>query len=129
MQGLISILSQSTHFPTSHVKSPCPSLWIHYRFIFHSIIESFLLEKTHKINQSNHCTTLCIPPLITDPKHRIHTSHNHRRGWGFQPLHGSTFQGLTIPSMKILFQISNLSLSWCNLRPLPHILLLVTCEK
>ena len=42
---------------------------------------------------------------------------------------GSLFQCLTTLSVKKFFLISSLNLPWCNLRPLPLILLLVTWEK
>ena len=42
---------------------------------------------------------------------------------------GSLFQCLTTPSVKEFSLISNRNLSWCNLRPLPLVLSLVSWEK
>ena len=42
---------------------------------------------------------------------------------------GSLFQHLTTLFEKKFFQIPNLKLPWCSLRPFPLVLLLVTWEK
>lgn len=92
------------------------------------IMESFRLEKTFRITRSNHQPDL--PILITEPcplVPRPHISLICFQGGESTTSLCSPFQCLTTLSFKTFFLISKLNFPWCNLRPFPSILLLVTC--
>ena len=94
------------------------------------ITESLRLERPLR---SSSPTVNPTPPCLLNhvPKCHIYTFFEHHKGWG---LHHFPGQPIPMPdhsfiSVKNFFLISNLNLPWCNMRPLPFILLLVTWEK
>lgn len=87
------------------------------------IIESLSPKKTTKFTQFNHQP---FPPMLTNPcpTSYIYTLLKHLQGW---QLHHLPRQSVLLPHCsfwELFFLISNLSLSWCNLKALPLILLL-----
>ena len=117
-------------------KSKCMSLE-HFHFpnstqiwrLEWSIIESFRLKKTFDIMHPTINLTLPSPPLSHVPKCHIYSLLNTSRDGDSTTSLGSLFQGLITLSVKNFFLISNLNLLWCNFRPFPLVLSLVTWEK
>ena len=83
-----------------------------------STIEPFRLEKTSKI-KSNHQLILSDPqaPLSHIPQCHIHHLSNTCRGGDSTAAWRSPSQPLTTLSTEALFLMTNLNLSWHNLRP------------
>lgn len=96
----------------------------YHRHILVVIIQSFSLEKTHKIRKSNHHLTLPSPPLKYVPSATSrHPSNASRNGNSTTSL-GSLFLWLTSLSAKKFFLALHVNLSWHNCR-----LLFATWEK
>ena len=86
----------------------------------HRTIESLRLEKNTKITKSNHHPTPTMPTNQSLSATLPNFSNTSL---------GSLFQCITTLSEKKIFLISNLNLPWCNLRPSPLILLLLTGSR
>lgn len=68
-------------------------------------------------------------PLTPVPKCHIHIFLSSSRGGDSTTALGSLCQCLTTFSLKEFFPISHFNLTWCNLRPFPLTLSLVTWNK
>ena len=104
--------------------SPFHSIWE----MNHRIIESWVGKDlwNHQVQPSTqHHHSYKTISRSTTSTHFLNTS----RDGDSTTFLGSLFQCLTTLSVKKFFLISNLNLPWCNLRPLPLILSLVTWEK
>lgn len=93
---------------------------------YQRIIGNHRLEKVLKIIKSEHQPKTTSPPLNHVLWHHIHMSLKYLPGWQLTTSLGSPFQCLSILSLNKFFQMSNLHLSWWNLRLFPSILSLVT---
>lgn len=88
----------------------------------HGIIESFRLEKIHKIIKAKHHLTLLSLLLNHVPKHNL-------QGWQF---HHFPEQPAPMPNHSFHEEIplvSNPTLHWNNSKPLPRVLSLTTHDK
>lgn len=88
----------------------------------HGIIESFRLEKIHKISKAKHHLTLLSLLLNHVPKHNL-------QGWQF---HHFPEQPAPMPNHSFHEEIplvSNPTLHWNNSKPLPCVLSLITHDK
>ena len=69
------------------------------------------------------------PPLNHVPKHHIYTSFKYLQGWWLNHFPGQPVPMLDNPFSEEFFPNIQSKPPWCNLRPFPLVLSLVTWEK
>lgn len=91
----------------------------------HRIIGLFRLEKILKIFKSIHLPDFTSPPL----NHVSELMVTYLQGWWLHRHPGQSVLVTNYPFHEWILPHSNGNLLWSNLRPLPHVLPLVTWEK
>jgi len=87
------------------------------------------LGKTSKIIKSNFQPNTTMPAKPCPEVPHLPVFLNTSRDDDSTTFLGSLFQCLTTLSVKKFFLVSYLNIPWCNLRPFPLVLSLITWEK